>query len=357
MQRYNRQIILPGFGARGQARLAQARVLVVGGGGLGCPALLYLAAGGVGHLGVVDFDVVDVSNLHRQILYNQNDVGKPKAEVAAQKLSEAYPDTQFQAFNTRLTNENALSIFADYDIIIDGSDNFGTRYLVNDACALLRKPLIYGAVYRYEGQIGVFGANINYRDLFPTPPAANEVPNCAEAGVLGVLPGIIGNMQANEAIKLIAMIGQPLYGKILTYNSLHNSFYEMLLTPNTAAKAQMPQNQADFLKMNYDFYCENSAIINEINWADLSSFISEDTLLVDVRQPEEMPKLSDFPHLSIPLSDLNNRLDELKNAPKIIVFCQSGVRSKKAVNQLSSAFPHKEIYSVKGGILQFTINN
>lgn len=258
-KRFERQMILPNFGLIGQQKLLDAKVLVIGAGGLGCPALLYLAAAGIGTIGIVDFDVVSVANLNRQVLYGSGDVGKLKAETAALKLSEMHPDTDIKPISEKLNPENCDRIFAQYDVILDASDNFATRYLVNDACVLLNKPVVYGAVFRYEGQVGVFNyPNVeaaNYRDAYPEMPSSGEVPSCAEAGVLGILPGIIGTMQAGEVIKIISGVGEPLQNKILTYTYLNSSFYEIHVAPNAFARAKAPQRLEELEAMNYEEIC------------------------------------------------------------------------------------------------------
>ena len=227
MDRFERQVILPGFGQEGQAKLKQASVLVIGAGGLGCPVLLYLAAAGVGRIAVVDGDVISQSNLNRQVLYGENDLGKNKAETAIRYFQEKYSDIQWTAIPEFITVDNAQAFIFHYDLVIDGSDNFPTRYLVNDACVLLKKPLVYGSIYQHEGQVSVFNVGshpCNYRDVFPSPPAPQEIPNCAETGVLGVLPGIIGNLMALEAIKVLSGLGKPLSNKLLLFNSLDTQF-------------------------------------------------------------------------------------------------------------------------------------
>lgn len=356
-KRYSRQILLHNFGIEKQQLLHSAKVLVIGAGGLGCPALQYLSAAGVGTLGIVDFDTVDISNLHRQILYTENDVGKSKAEIAAKKISSQNSDVNITIFDVKLSIQNALDIIKKFDLVLDGTDNFSTRYLVNDACALLGKPLVYGSVYRFEGQISVFhyGKNAtNYRDIFPNPPSANEVPNCSEAGVLGVLPGIIGTMQANEAIKIITKIGQPLANKVLTFNSLTTSFYEIELTPTSLPFTNAPQTCEEFRQFNYDFFCniENPEIV-EISADELENLITKNEVqLIDVREEHEQPKLMKFPYISIPLNELPNRLNEIENNGTIIVFCQSGIRSRKAVELIKTSLKEMPVYSLKGGILE-----
>ncbi len=359
--KYNRQILLPGFGKEQQQKLFDAKVLVIGAGGLGCPALLYLAAAGVGKLGIVDYDTVDISNLHRQVLYNEKDINKPKAIVAAEKIKQDYPDTEIEIFNCQITNKNALSIISEFDLVIDGSDNFSTRYLVNDACVLLNKPLVYGAVYCYEGQVGVFNLaaddkiKTSYRDLFPIPPEANEIPNCSEAGVLGVLPGIMGTMQANEAIKIITGIGEPLVNKVLTYHSLSNSFYEIEVIKNEEAFAIAPKNEVEFMNRDYELTCKSNNV-KEIKPAQLMQMMDAAEglpVILDVRNEDELPKLIEYPFFSIPLTELKIRLAEIENSNKIIVVCQSGIRSLNAASIIQNKFKTKEIYSLAGGINEY----
>ncbi len=360
LNRYHRQTLLPDFGIKGQENLFKASILVIGAGGLGCPALLYLAAAGIGRLGIVDFDKVETSNLHRQVLYNGQDVGKYKAEIAAEKISTSYPDTQVQVFNARLDNSNALDIIRGFDIVLDGSDNFATRYLVNDACVLLGKPLVYGSIFRFEGQVSVFNytqagsqnTSTNYRDLFPTPPPPDQVPNCAEAGVIGVLPGIIGSLQANEAIKIASGIGEPLANKLLTFNALQNTFFDFALSPDKEAALHTPATEEAFTTFNYDFFCGMSpAKVKEINRSEFETLAEKNnTLIVDVRSPHEQPKLRGYTVYELPLPELSNRLDELQDADQILVFCQAGARSLKAAQQIQETYRQKQVYSLKGGI-------
>ncbi len=245
-ERYHRQIILPEFGEEGQQKLFLAKVLVIGAGGLGCPALQYLTAAGIGTIGIVDDDTVALNNLHRQVLYSVNDIGLSKAERATKILQQLNPEIKIVAYNERLHNQNALTLFDEYDIIIDGTDNFSTRYMINDACVLLNKPLVYGAISQFEGQVSVFKNgkedDVNYRDIFPDPPKEGEVLNCAEAGVLGVLPGIIGTMMANETIKLITGIGEPLVNQLFTYNALNNQVYQLSLSSRRETRSLIPKD-------------------------------------------------------------------------------------------------------------------
>ncbi len=303
-ERYQRQIILKGFGEPAQRKLLLAKVVVIGAGGLGCPALQYLVAAGVGTIGIADADVVSLSNLHRQVLYSTNDIGLQKVEVAASKLRLLNSDTKIISHAVRLDNTNALGLIREYDLVIDGTDNFASRYMINDACVLLSKPLVYGAVSQYEGQVAVFNSQIlrddnssvNYRDLFPHPPHDSEVANCAEAGVLGVLPGIIGTMQAAEAIKLITGIGTPLTNKLLTYNVLTNGMYEVSLTPSGRGKDLLPENEAAFLKMDYADAChtKESSVI-EIDAKQFNELRKKpSSIVIDVREMGEPPVVSNF---------------------------------------------------------------
>jgi adenylyltransferase/sulfurtransferase len=357
-ERYQRQILLKEFGETAQEKLLQAKVLVVGAGGLGCPALQYLAAAGIGTIGIIDDDIVSLSNLHRQVLFSVNDIGLSKAEVAAEKLQVLNDEINIHVYNERLGTQNALSIIGEYDIIVDGTDNFSSRYMINDACVLLNKPLIYGAISKFEGQVAVFNVKdktraANYRDLFPSPPKDDEVPNCAEAGVLGVLPGIIGTMQANETIKLITGIGKPLINKILTYNALDNSSYEFNLSLNEEAQALIPKDEKEFLATDYEWLC--SSHINdvlEIDVVQFDEFIEADnTMIVDVREKDEQPFVDEFEYMQIPLSKLNGQSMFTKD--NVVLFCQTGKRSLQAAKMLDELFADKKLYSLKGGIIEW----
>ncbi len=293
LERYTRQTMLPGMGIEGQQKLFQAKVLVVGAGGLGCPVLQYLAAAGVGTIGIADDDVVSLSNLHRQILYGTADIGRSKAIIAARQLALSNPDVNINQIDERITNLNAWQLFSDYDIIIDGSDNFSTRYLVNDACVLLGKPLVYGSVYRFEGQVGVFNVNgsANYRDVFPQPPAEGEVPDCNDAGVLGVLPGVIGTLMATEAIKLITGIGSVLVNSLLTYHSLYNTFYTIEIEPGTA-KTQLPRTREELEMTNYALTCFSKIEVATIDYQRFDQLLSaQAATFVDVRETGELPAI------------------------------------------------------------------
>lgn len=353
MSRFERQTILPGFGADAQRKLQDAKVLLIGAGGLGCPILLYLAAMGVGKIGLMDGDEVSLSNLNRQVLYGEKDLGKPKVEAAASYFRSKYSDLEIEEIPEFITVENALEILPDYDLVIDGSDNFPTRYLVNDACVLLGKPLVFGAVYLNEGQVSVFnlGENAcNYRDVYPQMPAASEIPNCAETGVLGVLPGIIGNLMALEAIKVFTGFGKPLKNKMLFFNSLSAQTYEVEIFPNPTSKAAVPSSKRAFSQTNYELACEG---VEQVDWQFVLENPGPSVTLVDVRDREELPRLERTGLLEIPLSQLSDAAKKLEDSGGIYLFCQSGMRSQTAALQLKGIFPDKKIYSIRGGIKAF----
>ncbi len=360
-ERYLRQLILKNFGEAGQQKLLQAAVLVIGAGGLGCPVLQYLAAAGTGRIGIVDDDYVSLSNLHRQVLYTTDDIGRHKAKQAAGILRRLNTDIEITAYTERLTTQNAFKLMKAYDIIVDCTDNFAARYLINDACVLLNKPLVFAAVSRYEGQVAIFNDKkavtdqaVNYRDLYPRPPKAGEVLSCEEAGVLGVLPGIIGTMQATEVIKLITGIGRPLVNRLLTYDALDNSIYELELTPAQHTRSMIPKDEATFIATDYNALC---GAVNEDVEIDTSFFdqliLAGDIDVIDVREPDEVPVMEEIACLRIPLGQLPGNLS-LIHADTIVVICQSGKRSLQAAMQLATIFgSSKKIYSLRGGIIQW----
>jgi len=358
-ERYQRQMILPGFGEKGQQQLAAASVLVVGAGGLGCPALQYLAAAGVGTIGIVDGDTISLNNLHRQILFNTDDIGKNKAVTAAAHLKRINPEITITAFPENATNKNLLTLLSSFDIVIDGTDNFATRYMINDACVLMKKILVYGAVSRFEGQVAVFNCPIskeeqsaNYRDLFPEPPKENEILNCADAGVMGVLPGIIGSMQASETIKLITGLGNSLINQLLTYNILTNQFYTLKITAKKDTALLMPQTDEAFRKTDYAWLCASPVSVNEIDARVFDQLIRQSNIdVVDVREIHEMPIVNEFQHHRIPLAKIKTEYEQLKN-DTVVVFCQSGKRSQQAVQLLNGQFGNaKTVYGLQGGIV------
>ncbi len=342
IRRYSRHLILPEVGTEGQKRLKAAKVLMIGTGGLGSPLGLYLAAAGVGTLGIVDFDVVDDSNLQRQVLFGISDVGRPKIEAAAARLRDINPHIRIVPYETRLESSNALDLFRDYDLVVDGTDNFPTRYLVNDACVLLGKPNVYGSIFRFEGQVSVFwGARGPcYRCLFPEPPPPGLVPSCAEGGVLGVLPGIIGALQANEVIKLIVGAGDPLIGRLVLFDALKLRFRELKLRKDPACPI-CSEHPTQTELIDYDQFCgiEPAAAHDDgfdIDVTELARWRAEkrDLVVLDVRTPQEYQIARIEGSILIPLQELPDRLNELDTASMIVAQCHGGVRSAQAVHFL-----------------------
>jgi adenylyltransferase/sulfurtransferase len=319
--RYHRQEILTHFGPEGQRALMHTHVLVIGAGGLGCPVLQYLTAAGMGRITVVDDDVVDISNLHRQVLFDMRDVGRLKSEVAAEKCLALNPEVSIIAVTKRFDKPNAFALIRDCDIVVDCSDNFGTRYMVNDACVIERKPLVYGAVSRFEGQVALFNVkgSGHYRDLFPVMPDIDEVNNCADAGVLGVLPGVIGSLMATEVIKYIAGTGELLINRLLTYDAFHNRFLTITYSP--IANKLTPSGETAFHHTDYGIACSRNLLFEP------------GILVVDVREPGELPDVKAFAHIQIPLGQIVAKVPELRGR-KVVLFCRSGVRSEKAARLL-----------------------
>ncbi|MCC7050671.1 MAG: HesA/MoeB/ThiF family protein [Bacteroidia bacterium] len=354
MNRFERQINLRGLGSEGQKKLSNASVLIIGAGGLGCPALLYLAAAGVGRIGIVDGDTVALSNLNRQILFGEHDAGKKKAEIAREIIQQKYSDIIVDVFPYFLDTSNALPLIKKYDLVLDCTDNFSVRYMVNDACVLLNKPLVYGAIYEYEGQVSVFnvldnkGISYNYRQLFPVPPSASEVPNCAQTGVLGVLPGMIGTLQATEAIKYLTGIGQVLAGKVWYYNLEFQQFYELEIQ---SSEKNIPVTLQSFLSYDYSLSCAEVQMINWNKAFELFNLSPQNAIFVDVREIGELPECENFSFAQIPLSTLLENYKQISNKNTLLLFCQAGVRSIKAAKILYTVFPNKKIYSIKGGIM------
>jgi sulfur-carrier protein adenylyltransferase/sulfurtransferase len=364
-ERYSRHLILPEVGLEGQKRLKAASVLCIGTGGLGSPLLLYLAAAGIGRIGIVDFDIVDSSNLQRQVIHGTSWVGKPKIESAKSRILEINPFCQVDLYETRLSSENALDIIKPYDIVVDGTDNFPTRYLVNDACVLSNKPNVYGSIFRFEGQATVFNyeGGPNYRDLYPEPPPPGMVPSCAEGGVLGVLCGIIGTIQATETVKIILGQGNTLSGRLMLYNALDMKFRELKLRPNPIRPVieklidyeqfcGIPQAKAEEAKQQME--------ISEITVQELKQLLdsgAKDFILLDVRNPHEY-EIAKIPgSILLPLPDIENadgvnKVKELLNGHRLIAHCKSGMRSAKALGILKEA--GIEGTNVKGGILAWS---
>ena len=363
IQRYSRHLIMPEVGMEGQAKLKHAKVLLIGAGGLGAPMGLYLAAAGVGRIGLVDFDVVDSSNLQRQVIYSTVDVGRHKLEVAKERLAGINPHIQIDPHQTRLSSENALELFRDYDIVADGTDNFPTRYLVNDACVLLGKPNVYGSIFRFEGQVSVFYAQEGpcYRCLYPEPPPPGLVPSCAEGGVLGVLPGIVGTMQALEVIKLILGEGNSLIGRLLLFDALKMNFRELNLQKNPDCLL-CGENATIKELIDYEQFCgipreepETASAgvgVPTISVEELKALRDkkEDVFILDVRETQEW----NIAHLDdaklIPLGELPQAVNQLNSADEIVVHCRSGARSAKAV-QFLMGMGFRKVRNLEGGIL------
>jgi adenylyltransferase/sulfurtransferase len=348
--RYSRHFVLPGFGETAQHKLREARVLVVGAGGLGAPVLYYLAAAGVGTLGVADADQVSLSNLQRQILFTEQDLGKNKALAASERLKALNAHIRVEPTPQQITAANALSLLASYDVVIDATDNFPTRYLLNDACVLVNRPLVYGSVFRYEGQVAVFNfeGGPNYRDLYPQPPTPGAVPNCEQGGVLGVLPGIIGCYQANEAIKIIAGLGRSLAGHLLLIDTL---------TLETTRIAVPQRNQRAAIKnlIDYDHFCgltKSDKAMKEVTVQELKAMIDskEDFQLIDVREPHEYD-ICNLQGELIPQGEIPHQVDRISKDKKVVIHCRSGARSGNMVGWLEKNHGFTNLYNLKGGIL------
>ena len=363
IERYSRHLIMPEVGMDGQLKLKQAKVLCIGTGGLGAPLGLYLAAAGVGRIGLVDFDRVDDSNLQRQVLFSTQDVGRPKIVAAADRLRGLNPDIQIDTFDTHFSSENALEILKDYDIVVDGTDNFPTRYLVNDASVLLKKRNVYGSIFRFEGQITIFGDPNGpcYRCLYPEPPPAGLVPSCAEGGVLGVLPGIVGSIQAAETLKLIIGKGESLIGRLLLFDALAMRFRELKLRKNP--DCPMCGAHPTITKLiDYAEFCgvrgEEAPVpqtsVPEITPRELKARLDrgDDLYILDVREPHEYQICNLGGHL-IPLGDLSKRASELDSSREIVAHCRSGKRSAEAVEFLQRA-GFRKVLNLKGGILAWS---
>jgi adenylyltransferase/sulfurtransferase len=379
-ERYTRQTVLPGFGPEAQEKLRQSKVLVVGAGGLGVPVLTYLNAMGVGTLGIVDNDTVSLSNLHRQVLYSEKDMGRPKVAVALEKLKAQNSETELNGHVTFLTKENALEIIKEYDLVVDASDNFPTRYLVNDACVILKKPFVYGALHGFEGQVSVFNYpdGPTYRCLFPTMPNPDEVPDCNENGVLGILPGIVGNLQALETVKVLTAVGEPLTGKLLLFDALSNSFQKI----SFSAKSENLKRTS--LQSDYNLDCHVELSTTDSGFAerkagpdaskaafkimDAETFLAliatggiqsdnpradsltDDLQLIDVRTPKEFARNHMPMAKNIPLSELEARQNEIDFDEPVYVVCQSGLRSRKAIGKLITFRPDVDFINLSGGM-------
>jgi adenylyltransferase/sulfurtransferase len=359
IRRYGRHLIMPEVGMDGQKKLKAASVLLIGAGGLGSPLGLYLAAAGVGRIGIVDFDVVDYSNLQRQVLYSTKDVGRPKLASAKERLEGINPFVKVETYEMHLSSENALGLFSGYDIIVDGTDNFPTRYLVNDACVITGKPNVYGSIFRFEGQVSVFATNDGpcYRCLYPEPPPPGLVPSCAEGGVLGILPGIIGTIQANETVKLIIGKGEPLVGRLLLFDALKTKFRELKLRKNPDCPV-CGQHRTITSLIDYEAFCGVQAGWDsftrereyEITVDELKKRLDnkDDLFILDVREPQEY-QICNLNGYLIPLKDLPKRINELDTAKEIIVHCKVGGRSRQAVEFMKQS-GFRKVKNLVGGI-------
>jgi molybdopterin/thiamine biosynthesis adenylyltransferase/rhodanese-related sulfurtransferase len=363
LSRYNRHIIIPEFGLEAQQKLKASKVLVIGSGGLGSPVLLYLAAAGIGTIGIVDFDVVDDSNLQRQVLFGVGEVGKPKAEAAKRRLESLNPYITIKIYNTQLTSKNALELIKDYDVVADGTDNFPTRYLVNDACVLLGKTNVYASIFQFEGQISVFNyknskgeVGPNYRDLYATPPPAGLVPSCAEGGVLGVLPGILGSLQALEVIKVVTGVGEVLSGRFFSFDALgfESRTFNIRRNPNNPLNGTNPTIKE---LIDYEQFCGVKAVekkIKEINALELNEWQvrGEDFQIIDVREPYEY-EICNIGAELIPLATVIENVGRIDKKKKVVVQCKTGNRSGKAIRELEDRFGFENLYNLKGGILGY----
>ncbi len=363
LSRYQRQIMLPQFGGEGQQKLKEAKVLVVGCGGLGNPLLLYLAAAGIGTIGFIDYDVIDESNLQRQVLYTTDDIGKWKTEVTLKRLKALNPLVKYNVYNELLTTNNASDIITGYDIIADCSDNFPTRYLVNDACVLLNKPLVYGAIFQFEGQVSLFNyrnrkgeLGPNYRDLYPSPPPPNQVPSCAEGGVLGVLAGIIGSMQALEIIKVATGIGETLSGRFFIFDALN--FESRTITikrqPDNPLNGDHPTIKE---LINYELICganNDQIIIKSITPKELKEAQKrgDNVQVIDVREPDEYQALN-IKGTLIPLATITEHINKIDREKMVVVHCKGGSRSTKAIKELQEKYGFTNLYNLQGGITAY----
>ena len=360
LERYSRHLIIPEFNIEGQRKLKESKVLVVGAGGLGSPLLFDLTAAGAGTIGIVDFDTIEESNLQRQVLFTVDDIGKSKAKTAAQRLKRLNPHVEFRVYDTQLTSDNALEIIRDYDVIADGTDNFPTRYLVNDACVILGKPNVYASIFRFEGQVSVFNHLMpdgsrgpNYRDLFPEPPPPGLVPSCAEGGVLGVLPGIIGSLQANEVIKIITGVGEPLAGRLFLFDafSFETRTVKVAKDPDTKEITKLI-DYIEFCGLNNSSQKTEENMVKEITVQELASLKENgsDYQLIDVREPYER-KIASIEGELVPLAQIMSFADNIARDKKVIIYCRSGSRSAQAVIQLEKQNGFDNLYNLKGGIL------
>jgi molybdopterin/thiamine biosynthesis adenylyltransferase/rhodanese-related sulfurtransferase len=357
--RYSRHFSLPGFGIESQEKLKLARVLVVGAGALGSPVLLYLAAAGIGKIGVVDGDLVEDSNLHRQVLYTTQDIGAPKARIAAEKLRDANPFVDVEVFETFISTENAFKIAENYDIIVDGTDNFPTRYLINDLCVLTGKINVHASILQFSGQISVFNVQLengsrgpNYRDLYPNPPHPDDVVSCADGGVIGALPGILGSMQALEVIKLVTGIGNPLSGKLWIFDTLLNTS-QIITFDSDINNPLTGSNPTIDALIDYDYFCGiKTQIMKAVSVQELKDLLDQkaDIQLIDVREPFEN-EICTLNGILIPMNEVPARIDEISKDKQVVIHCRSGKRSGNIVEFLEQQYGYENLYNLTGGIL------
>ncbi len=343
--RYNRQILMPSFGLVSQEKLKNSSVLVIGCGGLGSPVLLYLTAAGVGKIGIVDNDVVDVSNLQRQILFVENEVGKSKVETASSKLKELNQNVIIEKYSSRFNSFNAMDIVGKYDLVVDGSDNFPTRYLVNDVCEILNKPFVYGAIHQFEGQVSVFNYNggCTYRDLFSSPPAEEMAPNCSTSGVLGMMAGIVGSLQATEAVKVLTGIGEVLSGKLLLIEALTMNFRKIKIVRN-------PERKKITELIDYYAFCgQNNTNLESITFANFKALNRNEIQLIDVREKAEYD-INNLGGELMPLAEIEGFLPRIKKDKTVVVHCQSGIRSQKAIELLQKKYGYTNLLNLTGGL-------
>lgn len=354
INRYSRQTMLSDFGILGQQKLFNSSVLVIGVGGLGCPVLEVLISSGVGKIGIVDFDIIETDNLHRQFLFDENDIGQSKVITAKKNLNKRNSETEIEVFNLKITAKNCIAIIEKFEVVVDCTDNFSTRYLINDACFLAKKPLVYGSIFRYEGQASVFnvekdGFSTQYRDLFPVPPKSDEVPSCNEAGVLPSHSAMTGTILANEVIKIIIGSEDILANQLLVFNSL--TYQTMMMKFKENQQKNGPKTFEELQNFNYDEFCsiDNSDEINSVS--DLESFlIQENSVLIDVRELDEQPRISLFGTIEIPLNALKKNFEVLKSYEHLCFICASGIRSRKALELVKKQFPEKVIKHFSLGI-------
>ncbi len=356
LQRYSRHLNLPNFGIESQQKLKQSKVLVVGTGGLGAPMLQYLTAAGVGTIGVVDFDVVDASNLQRQVLFTTEDIGKSKVATAIERLRQQNPNINFIPFETKLDSSNALEIIKDFDVVADGTDNFPTRYLVNDACVLSGKVNVYASIFQFEGQVSVFNyehkdgsRGPNYRDLFPSPPPPGMVPSCAEGGVLGVLPGIVGSLQASEVLKVLTGMGNPLVGRLFLFDALH--FSTRVLKIQTDDDNPLTGNNPTIRELiDYEVFCGLTELdqTDQITVSELKDKLAGTVTLIDVREIYEY-EAGNLGGVHIPLSEIEKYLEKIPRNGQVVIHCKSGGRSQKAVDLLKDKYGYSNLLNLQGG--------